>query len=97
MTMTPNSPQELIDMNPSIQDPMDKVFEGLGECDNVTVHKIVCSLLMYLKETYGEKYQETENDQFLWDGCKIGTCVQIFQSTECMKYIREEMESQDDD
>ena len=48
------------------------------------------NVLTYLKNFYNEKYQENQDNRFLWDGCKVGTCVQVFHSLIVMNELRDE-------
>ena len=77
MTVTPNSPQELLNLQKS---QVDKVLEELGELTVLETHQVIRYVLSFMKEQYGEFFEKTENNQFLWDGCKVGTCLQVFNS-----------------
>ena len=88
MTMTPNTPQELLDQ----VDLEDRTYDLLSELSPVELHRVTQTLLSYLKNFYEEKFEETGDNRFLWDGCKVGTCGQVFHSLIVMGELRKEQE-----
>lgn len=86
-TSTPNTPQELLELQKS---QVDRVLDELSELSLYETHKVVRFVLSHLKNRYGDFYEQTENNQFLWDGCKVGTCLQVFNSLEVFSDENEE-------
>ena len=90
MTTTPNTPQELVDLQKS---QVELVLEDLSELNLWETHQVVRFLLSHLKDRYGDFYENTEDNQFLWDGCKVGTCLQVFNSLKVFQEEREQNNS----
>ena len=86
-TSTPNNLAELMEMNSKT--PLQEVLETVSELSIVDQHNLVMRMLDGMKDGYQHFYSETENDLFLWDGCKVGTCLQVFMSLELMRVQRE--------
>ena len=90
----PNSPQELLNMNLTAEQKVYLLMKK--ECNVIDSHKITESVLIYLKEWYHNMYEQTGEDHYLWDGCKIGTCLQVLMSTTILDMMRE-MDAKKDD
>lgn len=81
-TSTPNTPQELLDLQKS---DVDKVLDALSETSLYDTHTVVQIVLCHMKKRYLECHEEMNDQQFLWDACKIGTCLQVFNSLAVMQ------------
>ena len=80
-----NTVNELIEENK--KSTVDVALDAMNDLTPSELHEVTMVSLNYLKKMYGEFYKETEDNQFLWDGCKIGTCVQVFSSLVVMEKI----------
>ena len=89
MTMTPNTPQELIKMNTPTEPTVESVMELMGELNYCQGMEIVKNLLVILRDHhtnvgYHFMSEGEEKKGFIWfkDGVEINTCLNILSNIE---------------